>query len=256
MKDKFSKHGMYNATGFIFNMTKGVTVNFEVSSDGIQLDADEVQNNEPIEEIPLIEFSSVELPEKDEENIIIKASIADFVDSSINPQHYVDRYYNEKSYKSWFDKNYPKLTIEQAVGITDNIQEVNTTVQELTIEQAVGITDNIQEVNTTVQELINKDIIPEAEALIVQNTQQSSDNSEIAQILVAIAALGILFGTVYGVKRSVDSNSRQISINRDIIRKKIIQPILGSNPKEILQTRLAKGEITLDEYEKINSKLS
>ena len=68
--------------------------------------------------------------------------------------------------------------------------------------------------------------------------------------------MGILFGTVYGVKRNVDNNSRQISINRDTIRKKIIQPIIGTNPKEILKTRLAKGEITLEEYEKIKSKLS
>ncbi len=65
----------------------------------------------------------------------------------------------------------------------------------------------------------------------------------------------ILFGTVYGVKRNVDNNSRQISINRDTIRRKIIQPIIGSNPKGILQTRLAKGDITLEEYEKIKSKL-
>ncbi len=32
-------------------------------------------------------------------------------------------------------------------------------------------------------------------------------------------------------------------------------PIIGTNPKEILQTRLARGEITLEEYEKIKSKL-
>ncbi len=61
---------------------------------------------------------------------------------------------------------------------------------------------------------------------------------------------------VDGVKRNVDSNSRQISINRDMLRKKFITPIMGANPKEILQTRLAKGEITLEEYEKIKSKLS
>jgi len=68
--------------------------------------------------------------------------------------------------------------------------------------------------------------------------------------------LVILFGAVYGVKRQVDNNSKQISINKDTIRKKIISPILGSTPKEILQTRLAKGEITLDEYEKLRIKLN
>jgi len=36
---------------------------------------------------------------------------------------------------------------------------------------------------------------------------------------------------------------------------KLIQPIIGSNPKEILKTLLDKGKITLEEYEKIKSKL-
>ena len=49
-------------------------------------------------------------------------------------------------------------------------------------------------------------------------------------------------------------NAHQI-IREEAIRKKIIQPIIGSNPKEILKIRLAKGEITLEEYEKIKSKL-
>ena len=76
-----------------------------------------------------------------------------------------------------------------------------------------------------------------------------------AQMVLAIAGLGILFGAVYGVKIKVDGNSKLISINRDTIRQKLIQPIIGSNPKGILQTRLAKGDITLEEYEKIKSKL-
>ena len=40
-----------------------------------------------------------------------------------------------------------------------------------------------------------------------------------AQITLAIAGLGILFGAVDGVKRQVDNNSRQISINKDTIRR-------------------------------------
>jgi hypothetical protein len=233
MKNKFSNLGMYNATGFILNMTKGVVANFEVVQNGIQVESidetNEVNVIEPVAKLieePINENTLVELSE---EEIITNSVIVDFVDSSKDPQHYVDRYYNEKSYKSWFDKNYPQLTIEQAVGIT--------------------------EVRAVVQEVITKEILPEAEALSIQNITQPTNNVETAQILVAITALVILFGTVYGVKRHVDNNSRQISINRDTIRRKIIQPIIGSNPKEILQTRLAKGDITLEEYEKIKLKL-
>jgi len=237
MKNKFSDLGMYNATGFILNMTKGVVVNFEVTSNGIQIDSidesNEVDVIEPVEEFIEESVNENILVESPNKEIITNSRIADFVDPSKDPQHYVDRYYNEKFYKSWFDRNYPKLTIEQAVGISDKITEVR----------------------AVVQEIITKEIIPEVEALSIQNNTQPTNNMETAQILVAITALVILFGTVYGVKRNVDNNSRQISINRDTIRRKIIQPIIGSNPKGILQTRLAKGDITLEEYDKIKSKL-
>ena len=43
--------------------------------------------------------------------------IASFVDPKKDPQRYLDRYYKEKKYKEWFDKNYPNLTIEEAVGL-------------------------------------------------------------------------------------------------------------------------------------------
>ena len=44
--------------------------------------------------------------------------IASFVDKTKDPQHYVDRYNNELSYKKWFDENYPQYdSIEQAVGL-------------------------------------------------------------------------------------------------------------------------------------------
>ena len=44
-----------------------------------------------------------------------------FVDETKDPQHYVNRYNNEDSYKEWFDENYPDYTIEEAVGITKPI---------------------------------------------------------------------------------------------------------------------------------------
>jgi len=231
--DKFSEHGIYNATGFILNMTKGVTVDFGVSLNGVPIILKEQQiKNETTKE----NLTLKEKPEKEIEvqNIIITTSIASFVDSSKDPQHYIDRYYNEALYKSWFDNNYPELTIEEAVGYTENISEIK----------------------STVQELMDKEIMPEAQALsIVESTQQPNNNSEIVQILLAVGGLGVLFGAVYGVKRKVDDNSKLISINRETIRKKFIRPIIGSNPKDILQTRLAKGEITLEEYEKIKIKL-
>jgi len=232
ISDKFSKHGIYNATGFILNMTKGATTNFGVSLNGVPIIQEEKQiEKEIVNENPIIEKKSETESSVDE--LITITSIVDFVDSSKDPQYYIDRYYNEESYKSWFDRNYPGLTIEDAVGYTNNITETK----------------------LLVQELISKEIIPEAEAVSIVEPIQQNNNPEIAQMVLAIAGLGILFGAVYGVKRKVDDNFKLISINRETIRKKLIQPIIGSNPKEILKTRLAKGEITLEEYEKIKIKL-
>jgi hypothetical protein len=169
ISDKFSKHGIYNATGFILNMTKGATIDFGVSLNGVPIIQKENQIEEDIiKENPVIDEKS-ETDTGVEETI---TSIADFVDSSKNPQHYIDRYYNEESYKSWFDRNYPELTIEEAVGYTDNITETK----------------------SMVQELISKEIIPEAQASsIVEPTSQNS-NTEMVQMVLAIAGLGILFG--------------------------------------------------------------
>ena len=225
INDNFSEHGMYNATGFILNMTKGITTSFGVSLNGIPIksqiieDGNQKQVNEEINDAEKIEDISIITP-------------ADFVDPNKDPQYYIDRYYNEVAYKSWFDRNYPGLTIEEAVNHDKNI-------------------------NSAVQGLIDQEIIPEAEASsIVQESKPVGDNSEIAEISLAIAGIGILFGAVIGIKKKVDTNTKQISINKDTIRKKLIQPIIGSNPKEILQIRLAKGEITLEEYDELKSKLN
>ncbi len=50
-------------------------------------------------------------------------------------------------------------------------------------------------------------------------------------------------------------NNSTFSLNRDTIRRKIFSPIIDSNPMGIIQARLAKGEITIREYEKLKQKL-
>ncbi len=152
----------------------------------------------------------------------------EFIDKNKDPQYYIDRYYNEKEYRKWFDRNYPNYTIEEAVGYSYS-------------EKAS-------------QDLIKNNIIPEAQALSTE--QQPSESGEFAQIVLAISALAILFGATYGIKKKVDDNSRQISINKNTIKQKIIKPIIGSEPFEILQLRLVKGEITLQEFREIKNELN
>ena len=55
------------------------------------------------------------------DNIIQKSiGIASFVDTTKDPQSYVDRYNNEPTYKEWFDENYSQYSsIYEAVGLEE-----------------------------------------------------------------------------------------------------------------------------------------
>lgn len=254
INEKFQVLGAHNATAFVLNMTAGKTQSFELtpspreiieSSDLIEKfpDAELVfENNkiaEPVEEIKpeVIEAQKPkEVFERQSEIIETEDKIADFVDKNKDPQYYLDRYYNEPVYKSWFDRNYPNITIEEAIGYT------NPTPDDFESEQDLDI--------------ISPEIIPEAQASSISSpVPKSQNNSDFAQLGLAVGGLVVLFGAVYGIKRKVDTNSKHISINKDIIRQKIISPIIDPNPMGILQTRLAKGEITIEEYEKLKQKL-
>ena len=49
-----------------------------------------------------------------------KKQLAKFVDPTKDPKNYILRYFNEPKYKAWFDKNYPDLTIYEAVGLSES----------------------------------------------------------------------------------------------------------------------------------------
>lgn len=157
------------------------------------------------------------------------AELADFVDPNKDPQYYLDRYYNEVTYKSWFDRNYPDITIEEAVGLNEE--------------------------SSVIDSILKKELIQEADATLVHQEPIQTNNSETVHMILAIGGLGILFGAVYGVKRKVNDNTRQISINKETIKNKFIKPITRTNPLEILQMRLVKGEISLEEFEMLEKKL-
>ena len=46
--------------------------------------------------------------------------LAAFVDPNLDPQYYIDRYNKEITYKNWFDKTYPDITIYEAVGLEES----------------------------------------------------------------------------------------------------------------------------------------
>ncbi len=59
------------------------------------------------------------------EKPVVQSDIPDFVDPKIGAQYYLDRYYDDPAYKSWFDTYYSDYTIEDAVemAITDAFSE-------------------------------------------------------------------------------------------------------------------------------------
>jgi len=117
---KFEDHGIHNVTAFIIDLAKGKTTSFDFSQDGTlpvpsitAMKAKSETQNEPI-----IEENNSTPQTNSEPNLKNdESTLANFVIPTKDPQHYIDRYYNEPAYKEWFDNNYPGLTIEEAVGL-------------------------------------------------------------------------------------------------------------------------------------------
>jgi len=227
---KFEDHGIHNATAFILDLAKGKTTSFDFSQDGTlpvpsitAMKAKSETQNEPItEENNLTPQTNSESNLKNDES-----ALANFVDPSKDPQHYLDRYYNEPIYKDWFDSNYPGLTIEEAVGL----------------ESVSSFTETI-EANL-------ENVIPEAEAIQTVDNPidgNKSENNEMALLGLTLGGLAILFGTIYGIKRSVDTNSENVSKNRESMKKKMFGALHWNNPEDVIKNRLAYGEITVKEY--------
>ncbi|RDJ38689.1 MAG: hypothetical protein DWQ13_03275 [Crenarchaeota archaeon] len=86
-----------------------------VASDGLQQDKTTVT----IEVREVTEQQTPPPPPPPEPEPDPIADFQQYVDSTKNPQYYVDRYNNEPSYKDWFDQNFPGITIYQAVGISE-----------------------------------------------------------------------------------------------------------------------------------------
>ncbi len=215
VNSEFSLLGNYNATAFVYNMTSGKTVNFEIT-DGFR---------EQKTILPIPEMSIPEPPAEPE------SKIADFVDPTKDPKYYVDRYNSEQTYRAWFDRNYPGLTIEEAVGY--------------------------QFSDFSEPKMAKNKIIPDAEAASEINDVMisSGNNFETGPMALAIGGLVVLMAAVYGIKLKVDDNSKQITVNREKIKQKL-SGLFRNDPFLIIGNRLAKGEISIEEYNKLSEAIN
>ncbi len=304
--DKFSTSGIYNASAFLVNITAGSLTQFDYSLDGapISPSVTDLQKIDNTQSTVTSTQTSVTVNVEPEPEPVSK--IASFVDTTKDPQHYIDRYNNEVAYKEWFDANYPDITIEEAVGLSKVVEEpakidisnfidsevdpqyyidrynnevaykewFDANYPDITIYEAVGVspTESIPEEPEDIIEeppVSTKESSPSQVEASTVSPSLDTDNPEIGQMLLALGGLGILFGAVYGVKRRVDNNSVQIAVNKKNIEKKVsnnteqisqnrfwLKKKLMSlkptdEPVSVIKERLAKGEITVDEYYKL-----
>jgi len=246
INQKFTKFGLYNSTAFIFNMTAGERVTFELFAEG---SLPKVSQSEIIapnefeinlqETIVVNEQNNLSLTDSSQITSKNDKKLADFIDPNKEPQHYLDRYHNELSYKDWFDRNYPDLTIEEAVGISTNFV----------------ITETIEK---NIENIIPEEIIPDAEAISVvidSLNSNSADSREAALFGLALGGLAVLFTAVYGIKQRVDTNSENISQNKESIKKKVFGSLFSKDPIDVVKNRLANGEITVEEFDNLKKAL-
>ncbi len=52
--------------------------------------------------------------------------ILSFIDTTLDPQYYINRYNNESTYKEWFDENFSDYTIYEAVGVEEPVLQIGT----------------------------------------------------------------------------------------------------------------------------------
>lgn len=245
INSKFQSSGSYSVTAFVFNMTEAKTKSFDILLDypNTSIKPTETKNIEKDYSMePQLTENGLESKAVDpnfdfkltyEQTIPFtsnESKIADFVDPQKPPTYYLDRYYNEPKYKSWFDRNYPNLTIEEAVGYKG------------------------PKYDSGVDNSFNHGIIPKAEAASIESSSIDY-NKDIALSILVVAGLAILFAAVYGIKIKSEKKSRKIPKIKIGFRQKLFPKISNPHPAEIIQTRLARGEITIEEYEKIKEKL-
>jgi len=230
---KFLSEGTYNATAFVVNMTNGASIIFDYYFNENSVPSELIIDDNKISDNTTTNQSEENQVTISENVEVIKNQIEAtvFPDPDKDPQYYIDRYENEPLYKEWFESNFQGTTIFEVIGV-DSPLSTNS--------------ENI------VAENISEELPDGFDTIVIAESSLLPDNSEMTQMFFALGGLGVLFSAVYGIKRRVDSNSDQIEKNKIRIQRRISS---NSNAMEILQSRLANGEISIRNYKKLRKAL-
>ena len=105
-----------NVNGIQYNFDIVVEKGAQKDSESITITVKDPVVTQPKDDEPKDE------PKEEPKDEPKEGDIASFVDTSKDPQSYVDRYNNEPSYKKWFDDNFPEYdSIYQAVGLEEEL---------------------------------------------------------------------------------------------------------------------------------------
>jgi len=155
------------------------------------------------------------VPEPSPEPIVELEIPAPFVDTSKDPQYYIDRYNNESTYKEWFDDNYPKYdSIYQAVGLSEyNLEKyyeliaISTKKTQYTTGDTIVITGKVStsdfDMPVTLQVFNGGNLVEIAQITI-------SSNQNFSHTLLAEGKLWSNSGT-YTVKATFGSDTKDTS---------------------------------------------
>ena len=100
------------------------------------------------------------------DNVFADTGLANFVDPDKDPQYYLDRYYNESTYKSWFDRNYPDITIEDAVGITSEDSVIDSILQKELIKYNSQLADKDFIIAFSKADLMDQELLEEFKGIL------------------------------------------------------------------------------------------
>ena len=226
----FDTHGIYNATAFLNNLANGMTITFDFSLDGSPVYHPNTQPTTPqptptSTPTPSQTTTPTQQPEDDSDGKSIQEKIQERIDAAKKQGSDTDTTDSEKSIE---EKIQERIDAAKKQDTTDEVKPTGNTTTPNEKPDPIG-----------------------------SNNTTSLDSSILYPVvgLGAAAAIGI---TVYGMKHKPKFMARDVSEN---VSTEQIQHTDSSTPHEedyalmILKNRLAKGEITVEEFNELKRAL-
>ena len=225
-KSDFSVHGTYNATAFFTNETAGVVIDFDFSPDGSPVIHPKTE--------PITETQPTQQPQVGQDNTNTEAKpdqkSGTSEDEMTIQEKIRERIEMAKKLKE-AQANQPIQTGSGQIGINQTTGNQNTTTADSTITG-----DNSYTTGTS--------------------TVPVDLGSNLMYVVIGLGGAGAAAAVVYGVKNKAkhDSGSKPVVKVREL-SDKVGVPSEEDYALMILKNRLAKGEITIDEFNALKKAL-